>query len=183
MLISYNYLFVEFFYIKKILFYIFASSLYFGVRKIEFSITYSKSNNQHIYNMNKFYIAGIVALTSFGARADYSSLVFKTTDGMTHSVGLTDLSIEFSESSMSVQNSDTTLTLPLASLVTMEFSDGSTIIVEHFVAEHADFCIFTAAGVAMGKFSSLEAAAASLPEGVYVMKSSNGDTSKIMIRK
>lgn len=133
--------------------------------------------------MKKFYLAGIVVLTAMCAQADYSSLVFKTTDGQTQSVSLAGLDITFDATSMIVKNSDGTVTLPLASLSTMEFSDGSTVVVENFMADNNPFEVFTTGGVAMGSYESLENAAANLNAGIYVIKFSNGETTKIVVSK
>lgn len=133
--------------------------------------------------MKRFYLAGIVVMAAICAQADYSTMVFKTTDGQTHSLSLTGLNIEFDATSMIVKNADTTLTLPLASLSTMEFSDGSTVVVENFIADFTNCEVFSSSGVAIGRFESIENAAASLPSGIYVLQYANGETTKIVVSK
>lgn len=133
--------------------------------------------------MKRFYLAGIVVMAAICAQADYSTMVFKTTDGQTHSLSLTGLNIEFDATSMIVKNADTTLTLPLASLSTMEFSDGSTVVVENFIADFTNCEVFSYSGVAVGRFESIAEAAAALPSGIYVLQYANGETTKIVVSK
>lgn len=133
--------------------------------------------------MKKLYLAGLVALTALCAQADYSSLMFKTTDGKTQNVSLNGLEITFDDSSMIVKNADGTVSFPLTSLSTMEFSDGSTVVVENFIKDNSSFNVFTIDGVAMGTFENIANAAANLPAGIYVLNFSNGETSKIVVSK
>lgn len=133
--------------------------------------------------MKKLFFLGVLAIASLAAHADYSSLSFKTSDGTVHTISLNGLNIRFDTENMIVSNADTTLILPLNNLSTMEFADGSSVVVEQFVTDNQPFAVFTPAGLSKGTFQNLEQAAGALDAGIYIVKFSGGDSTKIVISK
>ena len=64
-----------------------------------------------------------LALTGLGARAQYTSLTVKETSGTWTSYALDNLKITFSNSVMTLQNREQTVTYPLGELNSMLFTD------------------------------------------------------------
>lgn len=133
--------------------------------------------------MNKFYLVGIMLSASLGAGADSASMQFRTADGATHYIAIEDLNITFVDGQMMASAGESSLTLPLASLVSMEFSDVDAGVDEVFGATAAEVTVYSIDGICRGRFASAEASVAALESGVYVVKCDNGETSKIVIRK
>lgn len=133
--------------------------------------------------MKKLLLASAIAVMSFAAHADGSLMVFRTIDGATHSIAAADLDITFADGNMTAANSIQTLTLPLASLATMEFSNLSTVISDLSAAPEGKVSVTSVGGAACGSFPSVRQAASSLAEGIYIVKYEKGETIKIIVRK
>ena len=79
--------------------------------------------------MKKFLILGLLSILSIGMRAsDYKYLLFTLTDGTTQSIDATGASISFSNGTLTATNGVSSLSIPLANLEKMAFSneEGTT---------------------------------------------------------
>lgn len=134
--------------------------------------------------MKKYLFCGVMAVASMGVRAEYTSLVFHTQDGDTQSVGLSGLNITFKNGEMMATDSNmASVSIPVTSLKSMEFSnDQSGITAIEAVDIDGQVAVYSVDGVQRGVYESVEAACVSLPAGIYIVKSENGLTSKMMIR-
>lgn len=84
---------------------------------------------------------------------------------------------------MVATNGQETLTLSLNDLATMEFSDTEVGISSIPTNDSGEVTITGINGITLGKYASLQEAAAGLSQGVYVVTSKTGETTKLIIRK
>ena len=110
---------------------------------------------------------------------DYQYLVFTLNNGTTQAVTATDLSIAFTgDNLVATSGNETLATLPLSTLVSMEFSTDGTTGISQISADQlitdADTVIYDMQGRQMPQ-------GASLPKGVYIVKNNNR-TLKVNIR-
>lgn len=115
--------------------------------------------------------------------ADNRMMLFKTSDGDSRSISSSGLEIKFIDGNMVAGNGEETLTLPLSDLVSMEFSVGSSSIVDITGSFSSDVAVFNINGINLGTYSSPAMASRTLPAGLYVMKFKSGETQKLIIRK
>lgn len=120
---------------------------------------------------------------SLPAFADGQQLVFKTTDGSTRSIAATGLDIKFADGNMVATAGSESLTLPVASLSTMEFVAQSSGVAETVAVIDGPVTVTAINGVEYGSFASAEEAADNLIPGVYVLKYESGAITKIIVRK
>ncbi len=104
--------------------------------------------------------------------ADYPYLVFTNLGGTTTVLGVTNLTLVVSGSSLEVTNAEGTTTFVLTELANMQFSkDGSaTLAVEHVLDAGQPVSVYSATGVIVGTYSSLAEGAEALRAGAYVIK-------------
>lgn len=134
--------------------------------------------------MNKFLIT-LIAATAVTApvMAEEVNMVFKTADGLTHSIGAAGLEIHFADGQMIATNTGSSISLPVETLASMEFSTDSSSVIESVNSVSGEVSVSSINGVAVGSFASLNDATNELPEGVYIIKSASGATTKIILRK
>lgn len=133
--------------------------------------------------MKRFLLMGVFCIAAMAAMAESPAVVFTTTDGAKHSVSIQGLDITFANGNMIVKNNETTLTLPLAEMATMEFDGIATVIAEKSIAIDSTVSVSSLDGKFAGKFDNMREVAASLPAGIYVVKTTTGETVKIMLSK
>lgn len=132
--------------------------------------------------MRKFLFSVTILAGAIAAGADGTALVFTTTDASVHSIDSRNLTISFKDGMMNASNGTQSLTLPLASLTNMYFSDQSSV---NEIVIPTDEPIFATSisGIEYGEYPSIEAAKSHLPEGIYIVKTASGLTSKIIVSK
>ncbi len=130
--------------------------------------------------MKKLMLFTCLCLLSIGAQAaDFEYLVFTLSDGTKKAVTASNVSIQFSEENLQVSSGDDVLaTLPLASLIEMEFSNEGTTGIESVSVNQlitdSNTVIYDMNGRQMPSM-------AQLPKGVYILKSNN-KTIKVSIK-
>lgn len=129
--------------------------------------------------MKKILILTMLMLLAIGSSAeDYNYLVFTQGDGTTKSIAAGNVTIAFADGSLTATSGSETVTIPLASLTKMAFSnDGATGIVlttadGKLTADDAE--VYDLNGRRLPS-------SATLSRGIYILKS-NGKTSKIQVR-
>lgn len=130
--------------------------------------------------MKKILLSLFVAGLSVSASAAYRSMMFQTSGGDRHYLDLTGLSISFSDDTMTAVNTSETLTLPLADMASMEFSETSGVETLTEGRESMAVSVFTTSGTSCGSFPSLSEARQSLDKGIYVIRYSDGSTLKLV---
>lgn len=129
--------------------------------------------------MKQIITCAIVVAAAFSANADFSALTFKTTGGTDHSIEITGLEVTFAEETLTATNSKTTISLPLAQVESMEFTDASsvdTICCDRLTEETT---VYDLDGSIAGTFASFSEAMTMLPAGVYIFRYADGTTLKI----
>lgn len=119
------------------------------------------------------------------AHADgFKTLVLKSANGESYSVATQGLEIYYKDGNISFNNDERSL--PVASLLTMEFSDNpgsSSAVTGIQQGSTGPVAIFTIEGINAGEFTSFSEACASLAPGMYVARLTNGETFKFMVEK
>lgn len=112
------------------------------------------------------------------ANDGFESLVFKSATGESYSVKTEGLEIYFNDGKLTFSNDN--LVIPVASLVSMEFSDNSGV--ERILSDATGpVTVLSVDGIRIGEFSSLQEAYGGLKPGVYVVRHSNGKNFKISV--
>lgn len=133
--------------------------------------------------MKKLLLIAIAIVASVSAYA-YDYLCINKTDGYIKAYVVDGLTLTVSGDNLVITNdAGQQATEPLAELASMEFSNEATGVNDALADADTAVTLFTIDGVALGEFSSLNAALNSLSNGVYVIKKSNGETVKILISK
>lgn len=135
--------------------------------------------------MKKLLLLMAIALMSLTTRADEgnSHLVFRTIDGNAYSITALGVDITFADGNMVATNADETVTLPLASLASMEFGDQVTSLTD--IAADFDGAVAVAGlgGQAFGTYASMAEARRLLAPGIYVAANQAGQTIKFIVSK
>lgn len=114
--------------------------------------------------------------------ADFDGMTFEYADGSTKSVSVDELSITPSVNSLMVSSKAGTFDIPMAQLKKFYFISDYAGINSPIVDEsNTDVEIYTISGIKAGSFASKKEAEATLPSGLYIMKS-NGQTLKIAVK-
>ena len=111
----------------------------------------------------------VLPMTSFAA--EYQWLTFRMSDNTEMSVAADNLSIDYCDANLHLKSATVDQTIPVAQIKTMRFTSSAAGINDVNIdrPEVADY--FTAGGVKVGRFASVEEARNNLPSGVYVGKS------------
>lgn len=126
-------------------------------------------------------VIGILAVLV--AKADYTTLSFKTVGGQTHHLDLKGLVISFSQENLTASDQKASITLPLAQVETMEFTDIASIGDDTMVngdKMNEETTVYAVGGMLMGTYPSFAEAMRDLPAGVYILKYADGTTLKIV---
>lgn len=125
---------------------------------------------------------------TLAARAfDYPYLTFQTSGGALTSVPVTSLVMTVGDGQLVVTNSDLSQIYVLTDLSKMYFSTSAAptglrpVTVPDVDGSAGSVEVYTAAGVAMGRYGSMDEARHSLRPGIYVVKSGLG-VRKIVVR-
>lgn len=138
--------------------------------------------------MKKISILFIMLMTAFSSSlvkaGSYKSLKFTSNSGETFTVLTNNLEILVNGENLSFNNTD--LTIPLSSLVSMEFTeyDESQAAVDCVVFDSKGIVtVYDIKGSSIGTFDSYTEALALLNQGVYVIIDINGNSLKICVGK
>lgn len=134
--------------------------------------------------MKKVTLLIMACLPLLAAHAEsYPYLTFRKADGTLQSVGVESLEMTFQNGKLTYTNSTGTGTLTLAELAAMYFSSTDATAITALTADSNDGKVeaFSMQGVSYGTFASLQAMKASVPTGMYIVKT-NGKTQKIAVR-
>ena len=141
---------------------------------------------QNIHSINRtimrrvLTIMAAVAFCMLTHAADYKYLVIETNDGTAYSLTAIGQTITFPNGNL--VSSDGT-TIPLTALSKMYFSETSGISeMNSTSAAEGSVTVYTTTGALIGMFDNAAAAKNTLRKGVYVMKSSNGVSTKMAVK-
>ena len=125
-----------------------------------------------------------VLIPSLAFAGRYNTLKFTSDSGETYSIATNNLVIHVNGENLTFNNTD--LTIPLSSLVSMEFTDydDSPAAIDTVIFEGTGtVAVYNINGTPVGSFDSYADALASLSRGVYVIKDANGNSLKISVGK
>ena len=132
-----------------------------------------------------FFMVLMMALsTSLAMAGRYNSLKFTSNSGETYTVAASNLEILVNSENLTFNNTD--LTIPLSSLVSMEFTDDgdNPAEIDTIISGGNEvITVYNISGTLVGSFDSYAEALASLSQGVYVIKDANGNSLKISVGK
>lgn len=126
----------------------------------------------------------IGALMTATAATPYKYLEFKTTDNNSITVGMEGLEITVANGILSLSNtSGQKMNIDAATLLSMQFTDNPAALNDITVDSAIQVEVYKLDGTAVGTFANASDAINTLPPGVYILKSTEGKTVKIMIEK
>ena len=132
-----------------------------------------------------FLMVSLMVLPSSLAMAGrYSSLMFTSNTGEKYSVATNNLEILVNGENLTFSNTD--LTIPLSSLISMEFTDydDSEAAIDTVKFDgNGLVTVYNIDGTSVGSFDSYTDALSSLGKGVYVVKDTVGNSLKISVGK
>lgn len=118
------------------------------------------------------------------ASADFPSIAFTTITGDEKVISADGLEITFSNGNMTATSSSASFTIPLTQIASMQFSnkiDASVSV--SAIGSDNPFVVYTPQGICRGTFSDFNSLKFNLEPGIYIIRSANGETSKISISK
>lgn len=125
-----------------------------------------------------------IAWMSVKAVSPYKYLEFKTTEDTSLVVEAEGLEIEINDGLLSLSNtSGQKMNIDASTLVSMQFTDSSAAIDNITVDSDSKVQVYKLDGTVVGTFTNVSNAINTLAPGVYVLKSTEGQTVKIMIGK
>ena len=132
-----------------------------------------------------FLMVSLMVLPSSLAMAGrYSTLMFTSNTGEKYTVATNHLEILVNGENLTFSNTD--LTIPLSSLISMEFTDyddsPAAIDIVKFDGNGL-VTVYNIDGTSVGSFDSYTDALSSLGKGVYVVKDTFGNSLKISVGK
>lgn len=133
------------------------------------------------------FILGMLAaalIPSLAIAGRYNSLKFTSDSGETYTVATKNLEIIVGSENLTFSN--TNLTIPLTSLVSMEFADYDDNPAEIDTVEfdgEGTVTVYGLNGTKVGSFDSYAEALASLGQGLYVIKDASGNSLKVNVEK
>lgn len=134
--------------------------------------------------MRKPVLLGIFLSGWIFASADYNFMEFKYVDDTAQIVFAEGLVINIEGENLMITNTaGATLSAKASDLVSMQFTDTDPAGVKKILEGETAVKVYNINGVYMGECSSLKEAKETLPNGVYVVKNSNGETIKMVIGK
>ena len=125
-----------------------------------------------------------MAWMSVSAVTPYKYLEFKTTEDTSVVVEAEGLEIEINDGVLSLSNaSGQKMNIDASTLVSMQFTDSSAAIDNITVDADSKAQAYKLDGTVLGTFTNVSDAINTLMPGVYILKSTVGQTVKIMIGK
>ena len=126
----------------------------------------------------------IIAWMSVKAVSPYKYLEFKTTENTWVVVEAEGLEIKINDGVLSLSNaSGQKMNIDASTLVSMQFTDSSAAIDNITVDSDSKVRVYKLDGTVLGTFTNVSNAINTLEPGVYILKSTEGQTVKIMIGK
>lgn len=132
--------------------------------------------------MKNLLLSFILAVVPLFGYAEGKSLVFTTSDGVSHSIAAAGLNISFEDGMMNASNGSESLSLSVASLSSMYFGVSSGVAIAP-VSSDSPVSVISPSGLRLGDFRSMDEAKTQLPGGMYIVRTSEGKTVKIVVEK
>ena len=134
--------------------------------------------------MRKLLLLSLLAIGTSQMKADdYLYLTFTNTDGAEQSVSIDGLKVSFADGNIVAEATEETLTLPLADVAKMYFSDTKSeqTGIKEAVSKGEGISVYTTSGMFIGIFANAAQAHKQLEHGLYVIRN-NGKTYKMAVK-
>ena len=136
--------------------------------------------------MRKLLLLSLLTIAWMSAKAvtPYKYMEFKTTENTSFVVEVEGLEIEINDGVVSLSNaSGQKMNIDASTLVSMQFTDNSASIFNITDDSASKVQVYKLDGTVVGIFSNVSNAIYTLSPGIYILKSTEGQTVKIMIEK
>ena len=135
--------------------------------------------------MRKLILLSLLTIVlTVNAATPYKYLEFKTIENASFVVEATGLEIAVNDGVLSLSNtSGQKMNIDASTLASMQFTDGSDAVNNIVIDSDTRVQVYNLDGTVVGTFASVSDAMHLLAPGVYVLKSTEGQTVKIMIGK
>ena len=134
--------------------------------------------------MKKLILMFFLLLSVGIASANYNYMIFVTDTGEHFSIDSSGLTIKIDDDKVIATTGNEILEFYSASLSQMYFSNVTTTsVLKLETLENSGAIVYSLDGIAMGKFTSLDEIRDVLPNGVYLLKLSDGSSLKINLIK
>ena len=136
--------------------------------------------------MKKLLLLSLLTIVWMSVKAEtsYKYLEFKTTENTSIVVETEGLEMTVNNGILSLSNaSGQKMNIDTSTLVAMQFTDNSTAINNIAVDSDTRVQVYKLDGIVVGTFTNVSNAIKMLAPGVYILKSTKGQTVKIMIGK
>lgn len=131
--------------------------------------------------MKKLVLVLFLLLGIQSKAAEYSYMIFVSSDASETSMAVSNLSFSVSGTTLTATNTATSKTFVLSELAKMYFSTSANGISSLFASgSNGSVTVFNLAGVQIGEFSDYSSLIKSLQKGVYIIKQGR-ETQKISI--
>lgn len=119
------------------------------------------------------------------ASAEFTSMKISTLSGEPTILSLEQLEMTIEDGNLLITNADGSYSLPVDNLQSMSFSneEPSAAIALTTIAPDAAVVVYGIDGRAVGTFLSPDDARTALSAGLYILKSTDGSTSKIAVKQ
>ena len=126
----------------------------------------------------------ISAWLSVSAVTPYKYLEFKTTENTSLVVETDGLEIRINDGVLALSNtSGQKMNIDASTFVSMQFTNSAAVIDNITVDSDSKVQVYKLDGTVVGTFTNVSNAINTLEPGVYILKSTEGQTVKIMIEK
>lgn len=132
--------------------------------------------------MKKLLTAALLATATMAMHAEFTSFTFRTTDGKEQTVSADGLSISFADGKLTATNVNGSLSIPLSNMQSMAFTDYVSGIASAETGTYEGGTYYNTHGMCCGTYASQADAAATLPAGIYIVRTDEGKTIKTSIR-
>lgn len=123
----------------------------------------------------------LITISVMAMKADFSNVVFTSASGDQHFIAVAGLEITFADEMLIATNANATISLPLAQVTSMEFTNNNSNSMDSTTADAANdpVTVFTLDGISHGQYHSANEAVNVLPTGIYIIKYNDGSSIKI----
>ena len=135
--------------------------------------------------MRKLILLSLLTIVwTVNAATPYKYLEFKTIENASFVVEVAGLEIAVNDGVLSLSNtSGQKMNIDASTLASMQFTDGSDAVNNIVIDSDTRVQVYNLDGTVVGTFANVSDAMHLLAPGVYVLKSTEGQTVKIMIGK
>ena len=134
--------------------------------------------------MKKLLLLFLITIGTNQTKADdFLYMTFTNTDGTEQSLSVDNLNITFANDNIMATTGDESITLPLADVAKMYFSNSKAepTGINETASTEGKVIVYNTAGVRIGTFANASQAHSQLEKGIYIIRN-NGKTYKMTVK-